>query len=117
MLLIASVLATAALGIGLRAHATDRPWRSLIFLILTAVQLGVALGLRSRLFTKQNPYLPLTVAGSLLLALAGIYLPVLQEILGTDSLSAVDALMGACCAAIGWAPHVSPAAANTDRCH
>jgi Ca2+-transporting ATPase len=103
VLAIASVLGSVALGIGVWAHATDRPWRSLIFLSLIAVQLGVAVGLRPRLITRQNLFLPVAVTGSLVLALAGLYIPLLQHLLGTQGLSASEALIGLGTAVLGWA--------------
>ena len=103
VLVIAGVTTAAILGLGLWAHSTDRPWQSLIFLSLTAVQLGVALGLRSRLVTRRNLFLPLAVATSLLLALAGVYVPVLRELLGTRALSPFEALLGVAVMGLGWA--------------
>jgi Ca2+-transporting ATPase len=103
VLAIAAVITAVTMGVGLWAHATDRPWRSLIFLSLVALQLGVALGLRGRLFTRQNPFLPLAVAASLLLALAGLYIPLLRELLDTQSLDAFDALVGVATGGLGWA--------------
>ena len=102
VLFIAMVIAIVTLGIGLWAHETAHPSRSLMFLCLTALQLGVAVGLRPSLFTRENPFLPLAVAGSLLLALAGVYVPVLQELLGTRSLSASDVAIGVGTALVGW---------------
>ncbi|MFJ5547460.1 hypothetical protein [Streptomyces sp. NPDC093225] len=46
-------------------------------------QLGVALGLRARLLTRANPFLPASVAASALLAAAALYLPPLQTLLDT----------------------------------
>ena len=103
VLAIASVLGSVALGIGVWAHATDRPWRSLIFLSLIAVQLGVAVGLRPRLLTRANLFLPVAVTGSLVLAFAGLYVPALQHLLGTQPLSPGEATLGVGTALIGWA--------------
>ena len=60
------------------------------FVSLTCLQLGVALGLRPRLFTRQNPLLPLAILLSITLALAGLYVPLLQDLLGTVPLTAVE---------------------------
>jgi Ca2+-transporting ATPase len=62
----------------------------------------VAFGLRPRLLTRENLFLPLAVAGSLLLALAGIYLPALQDLLGTVALPAVDVALALGTLLIGW---------------
>ena len=103
VLAIASVLGSVTLGVGIWAHATDRPWRSVIFLSLVAVQLGVAVGLRPRLLTRANLFLPVAVASSFGLALAGLYLPVLQHLLGTHALSVGEAILGVGTALVGWA--------------
>jgi Ca2+-transporting ATPase len=103
VLVLAAIIASVTLGVGLWAQHTDRPWRSLVFLSLAALQLGVALGVRPRLFTRQNPFLPLAVATSALLACAGIYVPGLQELLGTDRLGIADAALALSTALIGWA--------------
>jgi Ca2+-transporting ATPase len=103
ILTLAAIISSVTLGVGLWAEHTDRPWRSLVFLTLTALQLGVALGVRPRLFTRQNPFLPLAVASSALLACAAIYVQPLQELLGTEGLSLSDATLGLSTALIGWA--------------
>jgi len=73
-----------------------------VFLGLTAVQLGVALGLRPQQLTKANPMLLVAVLGSFLLALAGVYLPLLQDLLGTVALPAVDAVIASALVLVGW---------------
>ena len=93
VLLVGIVIAVACLAVGLWAQATGRPWQSMIFLSLTCMQLGAALGLRARLLTRQNPWLLLAVAGSLALALAGAYVPALQDLLSLQALSAGDAAL------------------------
>jgi Ca2+-transporting ATPase len=91
VLLLAGIIAVACLALGLWAQSTGRPWQSMVFLSLTCMQLGAALGLRARLFTRQNPWLLVAVAGSLALALAGLYVPVLQALLSLQALAAGDA--------------------------
>ena len=84
------VVAIVTVGVGLWAESSSRPWQSMIFVSLTCLQLGVALGLRPRLFTRQNPLLPLAILLSITLALAGLYVPLLQDLLGTVPLTAVE---------------------------
>ncbi|HVA10106.1 MAG TPA: HAD-IC family P-type ATPase [Acidimicrobiales bacterium] len=96
------LISAAALAIGVWGRHTDRKWQSLLFLALTSLELGVALGLRSKLWTRQNPYLPAAVAGSLLLALGGIYVLPLRDLLGTASLPASDAALATAVGALGW---------------
>ncbi|WP_329315730.1 hypothetical protein OG723_36055 [Streptomyces sp. NBC_01278] len=56
-----------------------------LFLALLAAQLGVVLGLRTRLLTRQNLFLPLSVLASILMAAAALYVPFLPEALRPDS--------------------------------
>ncbi|MFJ5806558.1 cation-translocating P-type ATPase [Streptomyces sp. NPDC093093] len=84
-LLVLAVTVTAfSLTAGIAAHAMDLPWQSVLFLALLAAQLGVALGLRARLLTTENPFLPAAVAASALLAMAALYLPALRSLLDTE---------------------------------
>jgi P-type Ca2+ transporter type 2C len=62
----------------------------------------VAIGLRPLQLTRQNPLLPLAVAGSFLLALAGVYVPVLQDLLGTSALQAIDLALAVGTGILGW---------------
>ncbi|MGD9961248.1 cation-translocating P-type ATPase [Nocardioides sp.] len=102
VLALGVVLAGFALGLGLWAEATDRAWQTMIFLALTSLQLGVALGLRPRQFGLGNPLLPAAVLGSFLLAVAGVYLPVLQELLGTVALPWGDLVIAGGTGIVGW---------------
>ena len=74
----------------------------MIFLTLTCLQLGVAIGLRPVQVTRQNPLLPLAVAGSFVLGVAGVYVPVLQDLLGTSSLPAADFALAVATGILGW---------------
>jgi P-type Ca2+ transporter type 2C len=97
------VLGAVALGLGTWASDADRAWQTMIFLALTSLQLGVALGLRPRLVTHENPLLPLAVLGSFLLGLAGVYVPLLQQLLGTVALPPADVLLSTATVVVGWA--------------
>ena len=103
VLWVGAVISTVCLVLGLWAHQTDREWQSMIFLALTCLQLGVALGLRPVLLTHENPFLPLAVAGSFGLAVAGVYVPVLQDLLGSTALPVSDAALASGTALFGWA--------------
>jgi len=100
---VSAVLCGSALGLGVWAHNVGRPWQTMVFLALTALQLGVALGLRPRLFTTSNLLLPLAVAGSYTLALAGVYVPALQSLLHTVPLSLTDVAIASSTVVVGWA--------------
>jgi Ca2+-transporting ATPase len=102
VVLISALLSAVTLALGLWAHHDGRAWQSMVFLALTCLQLGVALGLRPVQLTTQNPFLPLAVAGSLLLALAGVYLPVLQDLLDTSALPAADLALAVGSGLVGW---------------
>ncbi|GAA3357331.1 hypothetical protein GCM10017744_027530 [Streptomyces antimycoticus] len=66
------------------------------FLVLGATQLGVALGSRARPGSLANPFLLLAVGTALALQVAGVYLPPLRALLGTEPLPLVDlAIAGA----------------------
>ena len=101
--MVVSVLISAAtLALGTWAHGDGREWQTMIFLALTCLQLGVAVGLRPVQLTRQNPLLPLAVAGSFLLALAGVYVPLLQDLLGTTALPPADLVLAVATGIVGW---------------
>ncbi|MFI1980720.1 cation-translocating P-type ATPase, partial [Streptomyces wedmorensis] len=102
LLLLAAVVTAASLGAGLAAQALDLAWQSVLFLALLSAQLGVALGLRSRLLTKENPFLPLSVLASALLAAAALYVPFLNPILETEPLGWAGAGIALACAPAGF---------------
>ncbi|BFV55406.1 HAD-IC family P-type ATPase [Kitasatospora sp. CMC57] len=84
------VVTAVALGAGLWAEGAGHAWQSVLFLALLAAQLGVVLGLRERLFTRANPFLPLAVLASAGLGVAALYVPFLQDVLETEPLSWLD---------------------------
>ena len=102
VLVISAVLSAATLTLGLWAQDSGRAWQTMIFVALTCLQLGVAIGLRPRQLTTKNPFLPVAVTGSLLLALTGVYLPVLQDLLGTAALPAGDLAIAVGTGIVGW---------------
>ncbi|WP_436314971.1 cation-translocating P-type ATPase [Streptomyces bauhiniae] len=98
-----AVLATVTLGAGAWALETGRPWQSMIFLVLGATQLGVALGSRARPGTLANPFLLTAVAGALALQAAGVLLAPLRELLGTRPLSPLDLAVAGVLCVLGYA--------------
>jgi Ca2+-transporting ATPase len=92
----AALIATVSLGAGVVAHQLGRPWQSMVFVVLGLAQLGVALAVRAprRRGGPGNRALPVAVAVSAALQLAGVLLPPLRELLGTEPLSMLD-LLGA----------------------
>ncbi|MGG7569299.1 cation-translocating P-type ATPase [Streptomyces sirii] len=90
ILAMGAFVATVTLVTGDWARETGRPWQSMVFLVLGAAQLGVALGSRARPRSLANPFLLVAVAAALGLQLAGVYLPPLQALLGTEPLPLTD---------------------------
>jgi Ca2+-transporting ATPase len=104
VLALGVILAAGSLAAGLWSQDAGRPWQSWLFLALTCLQLGVALGLRPTLLTRQNPWFAVAVVGSLALAFAGLYLPVLQELLSLQAIPLADAaLVAAMAGLVGFA--------------
>jgi len=97
---IGVVIATITLAVGVWAHATGRPWQSMVFLALGVTQLGVALGVRARAGTAANPFLLVAVAFAL--QVAGLYLPPLRDLLGTHPLPLVDLAIVCAVAVLGY---------------
>ncbi|QBS45329.1 cation-translocating P-type ATPase [Nocardia sp. CS682] len=103
VLRIAVVLTVVTLGVAVWAYHTDRPWQSMAFFALGATQLGVALGSRSRPGSLANPLLLAAVAAAFTLQLAGLYLPPLRALLGTEPLGLGDLLIVASLSVLGYA--------------
>ncbi|MBL1110930.1 cation-transporting P-type ATPase [Streptomyces sp. 110] len=96
LLAMGVIVAGVTLAAGVWARETGRPWQSMMFLILGATQLGVALGSRARPGSLANPFLLLAVGTALALQVAGVSLPLLRALLGTEPLPPVDlAIAGA----------------------
>ncbi|MFG3344182.1 cation-translocating P-type ATPase [Streptomyces sp. NPDC048018] len=102
LLILAAAVTAASLGAGLAARALDLAWQSVLFLALLAAQLGVVLGLRTRLLTKENPFLPLSVLASALLAAAALYVPFLGSVLETEPLDLASVGIALVCAPVGF---------------
>jgi Ca2+-transporting ATPase len=95
VLLSGLLLAAVVLGVGVGADAFDRPWQSMIFVTLGLAQLGIALAVRAprRAGERHNAALPVAVAASAALQLAGVLVGPLRDLLGTDPLAAADVLV------------------------
>ena len=99
---IGVVIAAVTLGVGVWAHATERPWQSMVFLALGVTQLGVALGVRARAGTAANPFLLVAVAVAFALQVAGLYWPPLRDLLGTHPLRLSDLAIVCAPAVLGY---------------
>src|SRR6185369_11190781 len=103
ILRVGVAITAVTLASALWAHHTSRPWQTIAFFALGTTQLAVALGSRARPGTMANPSLLVAVAGALLLQLAGVYLPLLQDLLGTQPLALLDLLIVGAAASLGYA--------------
>jgi Ca2+-transporting ATPase len=85
-------ISVVALGVGVVAAAYGHPWQSMLFLVLGLAQLGVALAVRANRGPGEpgNPALLWAVLLSALLMLAGVTVPLLHDLLGTEPLSLTD---------------------------
>ncbi|MGC4765573.1 cation-translocating P-type ATPase [Micromonospora sp. DT46] len=104
VLVTGGLIAAVVLGAGVLAAHWDRPWQSVVFVVLGLAQLGVALAVRAprpRGARRGNLALPVAVAVSALLQVAGVLLPPLRELLGTQPLGAAELLA---CAAVSVLP-------------
>ncbi|WP_329322166.1 cation-translocating P-type ATPase [Streptomyces sp. NBC_01262] len=84
VLRLGTLVTAASLAAALWVRHAGQPWQTTLFLALLAAQLGVVLGLRERLFTRENPFLPAAVLASAGLGAAALYLPFLQSVLHTS---------------------------------
>ncbi|UUN25631.1 cation-transporting P-type ATPase [Streptomyces sp. FIT100] len=124
ILLMGAFVAAVTLVAGVWARETGRPWQTMMFLVLGATQLGVALGSRARPGSLANPFLLVAVGTALCLQVAGVYLPPLQALLGTEPLPLTDLAIAAAVSGLGhvvmrlqaWLlPERPPRAAVTSR--
>ncbi|GAB1692679.1 cation-translocating P-type ATPase [Krasilnikovia sp. M28-CT-15] len=98
-------ITVTVLGAGVVAHLQGRPWQSVVFVVLGLSQLGVAMAVRPRRVRggPGNPALIVAVAVSALLQIAGVLVPVLRELLGTEMLTVVELLA---CAVVSLLPGI-----------
>ncbi|MFB7223549.1 cation transporting ATPase C-terminal domain-containing protein [Streptomyces sp. NPDC056227] len=102
LLVLAAVVTAVCLAAGVVARAWDLPWQSVLFLSLLGAQLDVVLGLRTRLLTRQDLFLPLAVLASALLAVAALYVPPLRSVLETDPRGRSGAALAAAAVMSGY---------------
>lgn len=103
ILTMGTVITVLTLASGSWAHQTGRPWQTMVFVVLGASQLGVALASRARPGTRGNPFLPVAVIVALGLQVAGVYLAPLRDLLGTDTLSVVELVVACAVSSVGYA--------------
>ncbi|SEP89302.1 cation-translocating P-type ATPase [Streptomyces radiopugnans] len=103
ILRLAALVTAASLAAALWARAAGQPWQTTLFLALLAAQLGVVLGLRERLLTRENPFLPAAVLAAVALGAATVVVPFLEEVLRTEPLGPSALAAVAAVAAAGFA--------------
>jgi Ca2+-transporting ATPase len=103
ILRVGLVVAGVTLGVAVWGHATGRAWQSMAFFALGATQLAVAAGSRARPGTRANLLLPVAVAAALGLQFAGLYLPLLRDLLHTQPLSLTELLIVCGLSSLGYA--------------
>jgi Ca2+-transporting ATPase len=89
--LLASALTAVCLGIAVWSHGRGGPWQTQLFVVLAVGQLALALALRpagswTRAAGRSATWVPVAVAANAALLLAGVYLPGLSDLLGTETL-------------------------------
>ncbi|WP_434599993.1 cation-translocating P-type ATPase [Streptomyces sp. A5-4] len=103
VLRLALLVTAASLAASLWVRHTGGPWQTVLFLALLAAQLGVSLGLRERLFTRRNLYLPGAVAIAAGLGAAALYVPFLANLLETSRPAGAHLALAAAAGLVGFA--------------
>ncbi|MEH1016884.1 cation-transporting P-type ATPase [Micromonospora sp. CPCC 206060] len=104
ILLTGGLIAAVVLAAGVVAARLDRPWQSVVFVVLGLAQLGVALAVRAPRPAGArggNRALLAAVALSAVLQVAGVLLAPLRQLLGTESLTGTELLA---CAVVSVLP-------------
>ena len=78
------LITLVTLGVGWWSYHSGGAWQSVTFLTLGLAQLGVAMALRRRGEGRRPRFLDVAVASAVLLQLAGVYLPPVRALLGTE---------------------------------
>jgi P-type Ca2+ transporter type 2C len=110
-----ALIAAVTLAAGVFAHQAGQPWQSVVFLVLGMAQLGVAIAVRAprdRQHRHANPGLLAAVAVSAVLQVAGILVPPLRALLGTEALGPVALIA---CGAVATLPGLAVQLAGRTR--
>ena len=92
---LAVAITVVCLAVALWARAGDGPWQTQLFVALASAQFALALAVRPagawrRSAGRTRLWVPVAVAANAALLVAGVYLPALSDLLGTEALSAVE---------------------------
>jgi Ca2+-transporting ATPase len=99
---LAVVVTATSLAVAVGARAADRPWQTMLFLTLACSQLAAAVGVRARTVGRTHRALFAGVAAAFAVQIAGVYLPALQDLLGTAPLDPEDLSIVLSVSAAGW---------------
>ncbi len=105
VLVAGTLIAAVVLGAGVTAYHLGRPWQSVVFVVLGLAQLGVALAVRAPRRPGQagNRGLAAAIVCSAVLQVAGVLLPPLRGLLGTEPLDVPVLLL---CGAVATVPGI-----------
>jgi Ca2+-transporting ATPase len=103
ILRIAVLITAVTLAVAIWGLVTGREWQTMAFLTLGTMQLSVAVALRGRPGTRENPLLLVAVGAAWLLQLAAVYIPPLARLLGTQPLPLLDLAVVAGLSLLGYA--------------
>ncbi|HEX3199724.1 MAG TPA: cation-transporting P-type ATPase, partial [Propionibacteriaceae bacterium] len=103
ILRIAVLITAVTLAVAIWGLMTGREWQTMAFLTLGTMQLSVAVALRGRPGTRENPLLLVAVGAAWLLQLAAVYVPPLARLLGTQPLPLLDLAVVAGLSLLGYA--------------
>ncbi|MFP5372694.1 MAG: cation-translocating P-type ATPase, partial [Actinomycetes bacterium] len=90
---LAVAIAAVCLGVATWSRATGGPWQTQLFVTLAVAQLALALVLRPGGAWRRGAaalWLPLAVGANLLLLIAGVYLPILSDLLRTEPIGIAE---------------------------
>ncbi len=94
ILLVGTLMATVTIGLGAWAWTNgNAAWNTMMFITMTLMQMGHALAVRSnkqslfKIGVGSNPALLWAVIITILLQFVAIYVPVFQDLFGTESLT------------------------------
>jgi P-type Ca2+ transporter type 2C len=103
ILRIAILITAVTIAVAFWGLMTGREWQTMAFLTLGSMQLSVAIALRGRPGTWENPFLLIAVVSAWLLQLAAVYVPPLATLLGTQPLPLLDLAVVAGVSVLGYA--------------
>lgn len=96
VVMLSALISVLTIGTGIWAERTDRPWQSMVFVVIVMLQLASAMTMRSdvipiwRMSLRSNPSLIASVIANLALLLLVVYLPIARTLFATEPIAAGD---------------------------